>query len=143
MPILTIRHVTAYHYKQPVAFGEHRIMLRPRDDEDQKILQSELEIAPEPSQLSWTRDVFGNHVATARFADRASELRFESTIRLEHTPAGFPEADIQDFARTYPFAYGTEDRTGLALSGRGRCEAYCAVRRMCTSDRRDRPRTRR
>jgi len=114
MPILTIRHVTAYHYKQPVAFGEHRIMLRPRDDEDQKVLESELEIAPEPSQLSWTRDVFGNHVATARFADRASELRFESTIRLEHTPAGFPEADIEDFARTYPFAYGAEDRTGLA-----------------------------
>ena len=114
MPILTIRHVTAYHYKQPVAFGEHRIMLRPRDDEDQKILQSELEIAPEPSQLSWTRDVFGNHVATARFADRAAELRFESTIRLEHTPAGFPEADIEDFARTYPFAYGAEDGAGLA-----------------------------
>ena len=114
MPILTIRHVTAYHYKQPVAFGEHRIMLRPRDDEDQKVLESELEIAPEPSQLSWTRDVFGNHVATARFADRASELRFESTIRLEHTPAGFPKTDIEDFARTYPFAYGAEDRTGLA-----------------------------
>ena len=33
------------HYQQPVAFGEHRIMLRPRDDEDQKVLESELEIA--------------------------------------------------------------------------------------------------
>jgi transglutaminase-like putative cysteine protease len=54
MPILSIRHVTAYHYKQPVAFGEHRIMLRPRDDEDQKLLESKLEITPEPSQLSWT-----------------------------------------------------------------------------------------
>ena len=46
MPILTIRHVTAYHYRKPVAFGEHRIMLRPRNDEDQKVLESELEIAP-------------------------------------------------------------------------------------------------
>jgi transglutaminase-like putative cysteine protease len=91
MPILNIRHVTAYHYKRSVAFGEHRIMLRPRDDEDQKVLESELEIAPEPSQLSWTRDVFGNHVATACFADRASELRFESTIRLDHAPAGLSQ----------------------------------------------------
>src|ERR1035441_9854747 len=33
MLILTIRHVTTYHYKRPVAFGEHRMMLRPRDDE--------------------------------------------------------------------------------------------------------------
>jgi transglutaminase-like putative cysteine protease len=114
MPILTIRHVTAYHYTQPVAFGEHRMMLRPRDDEDRKVLESELEIRPEPNQLSWTRDTFGNHVATARFADRASELRFESIIRLDHAPAGFPQADIEDFARTYPFAYRAEDSPGLA-----------------------------
>lgn len=114
MPIFTIRHVTTYHYKQPVAFGEHRMMLRPRDDEDQKVLASDLEITPEPSQLSWTRDSFGNHVTTARFAHRASELRFESTIRLDHASAGLREADIEDFARTYPFAYGAEDRAGLA-----------------------------
>src|ERR1700687_2734799 len=114
MPILTIRHVTTYHYKQPVSFGEHRMMLRPRDDDDQKVLGSELEITPEPSQLTWTRDIFGNHVATARFAARASELRFESTIRLDHAPAGFRAADIEDLARTHPFAYAAEDRPGLA-----------------------------
>jgi hypothetical protein len=69
MPILTIRHVTIYHYKRPVSFSEHRMMLRPRDDEDQKVLESELEITPELSHLIWTQDIFGNHVATARFAD--------------------------------------------------------------------------
>jgi transglutaminase-like putative cysteine protease len=90
------------------------MMLRPRDDDDQKVLESEFEITPEPSHLSWTQDAFGNHVATARFAHRASELRFEGTIRLYHAPAGFREADIEDFARTYPFAYGAEERAGLA-----------------------------
>jgi len=90
------------------------MMLRPRDDEDQKVLESDLEIMPEPSQLSWTQDVFGNHVATAHFANRASELRFESTIRLDHAPARFREADIEDFARTYPFAYGADERAGRA-----------------------------
>jgi len=114
MPILTIRHLTTYHYKRPVAFGEHRMMLRPRDDNDQKVLESGLEITPEPSEISWTRDVFGNHVATARFSRRASELRFESTIRLDHAPAGFREADIEDFARTYPFAYGAAAKPSLA-----------------------------
>ena len=102
MPIPTIRYVTAYHYKRPVAFGEHRMMLRPRDDDDQKVLESVLEITPEPCQLSWTRDIFGNHVATARFADRALELRFESSIHVGHAPAGFRAADIEDFARTHP-----------------------------------------
>jgi transglutaminase-like putative cysteine protease len=92
-------------------------MLRPRDDEDQKVLESELEITPGPSELSWTRDVFGNHVTTARFENRASELRFESTIRLDHTPAGFGEADIEEFARTYPFAYGADERIGPVRFG--------------------------
>ena len=114
MPILTVRHVTSYHYKQPVAFGEHRLMLRPRDDDDQKVLESELEITPEPSELCWTQDTFGNHIASARFADRATELRFESTIRLDHAPAVFGAIDIEDFARTYPFTYAADDRTGLA-----------------------------
>ena len=38
MPILSVRHVTTYRYHQPVAFGEHRMMLRPRDDDDQKVI---------------------------------------------------------------------------------------------------------
>ena len=114
MPILTVRHVTTYHYKRPVAFGEHRMMLRPRDDDDQTVLESELRITPEPSQLTWTQDIFGNHVATARFAARAAELRFESAIHVDHVPSDFHAADIEDFARTYPFAYAIEDRSDLA-----------------------------
>jgi hypothetical protein len=31
MPLLTIHHKTEYRYAHPAAFGEHRIMLRPRD----------------------------------------------------------------------------------------------------------------
>jgi len=113
MPILTIRHVTTYHYRQPVAFGEHRMMLRPRDDGDQIVLDSELDITPAPSELSWERDSHGNHVATAIFARRAAELRFESTIRVEHAPGGFSAADIKDYARTHPFAYADEEALGF------------------------------
>lgn len=109
MPILTVRHVTTYHYRQPVAFGEHRMMLRPRDDNDQRVLKAGLDITPEPIRIDWTLDSFGNHVAVARFADRATELRFESTMAVDHAPAGFQFADIADHARTYPFAYGRED----------------------------------
>jgi transglutaminase-like putative cysteine protease len=90
------------------------MMLRPRDDDDQKVLESELRITPEPSQLTWTKDIFGNHVATACFAGRASELRFDSSMHLDHAPGGFHAADIDDFARTYPFAYAAEDRSDLA-----------------------------
>jgi len=114
MPILSIRHVTTYHYHQPVVFGEHRMMLRPRDDGDQKVLESELEITPRPKELAWTQDNFGNHVATAaHFEDRAAELRFVSRIRLMHDTIGFRASDIADYARTYPFAYAADDEPNL------------------------------
>ena len=82
MPVLTVKHLTTYRYKQPVAFGEHRMMLRPRDYYDQKLLEAKLVITPEPSDIRWVHDVFGNCVAVARFSGRAQELRFESAIRL-------------------------------------------------------------
>jgi transglutaminase-like putative cysteine protease len=110
MPIFAIRHVTAYRYRQPVAFGEHRMMLRPRDDGDQIVLETAIDIAPQPHRLSWTRDGYGNHVATARFAQPDSELRFESTSRLSHEPADFCPADIADFARNYPFEQAPADK---------------------------------
>jgi transglutaminase-like putative cysteine protease len=109
MPILSITHVTTYRYHQPVAFGEHRLMLRPRDDEDQKVLHSELEITPRPRELAWGRDRLGNHVATAQFADRAAELRFESSIRIDHTPVAFHQGDIAEHARAYPFTYSASE----------------------------------
>ena len=109
MPILSIKHVTTYRYCQPVDFGAHRMMLRPRDDGDQKVLQTQLEIRPQPRELAWERDSLGNHVAIAHFADRSEELRFISTVCVEHTPRGFHEVDIRSYARRYPFSYTTED----------------------------------
>jgi transglutaminase-like putative cysteine protease len=113
MPILTIRHITIYRYRQPVAFGEHRMMLRPRDDRDQTVLASDIAIAPAPSEIAWTRDWLGNHTAVARFADRADELRFESCIRVDHVPESFRAGDIADDAKSYPFSYAPTDETAL------------------------------
>jgi transglutaminase-like putative cysteine protease len=101
MTILTVRHITTYQYKQPVSFGEHRMMLRPRESHDQRLLESKLEITPKPTNLRWIQDAFGNHVAIARFAGRAEALRFDSTIRLDHSPvsgwrqAGHPMREFE------------------------------------------------
>jgi transglutaminase-like putative cysteine protease len=113
MPILSIKHVTTYRYRQPVALGEHLMMLRPRDDDDQKVLHSELEIRPKPREVAWGRDKLGNHVAIAHFAGRSDELCVVSTICLEHAPNGFCEADIKNYARIYPFSYIPENWSRL------------------------------
>ena len=78
MAILSIKHVTTYRYHRPVAFGAHRMMLRPRDDDDQRVLQAELAITPEPKELVWKRDRLGNHVANRPWLcdARESKTRF-------------------------------------------------------------------
>src|ERR1700738_1616859 len=88
IPTLTIRHVTTYRYRRPVAFGEHRMMLRPRDSHDQKVIEASLEISPEPRSLRFVQDAFGNHVAIARFSGRSKELWVESIVCLDHASAG-------------------------------------------------------
>ena len=113
MPIITVRHVTTYRYKQPVAFGEHRMMLRPRDSYDQRLLDSRLAITPEPADMRWVHDVFGNCVAIARFGGRAAELRFESVIRLDHSASNVLDFQIEDYATRYPFTYGADEMPDL------------------------------
>jgi transglutaminase-like putative cysteine protease len=116
MPFLTVRHITTYTYKQPVAFGEHRVMFRPRDSYDQRLLHAELTVTPTPVSLHWTHDVFGNCVACARFEGRSTSLRFESLIELEHAPVHMLDFTIAEHAETYPFSYDQEDMPDLLRS---------------------------
>ena len=113
MAILSVKHATTYRYRRPVPFGAHRIMVRPRDDDDQRVLQAELAITPNPRQVAWKRDRFGNHVATALFAEQSDELRFISSIRLEHSPKEFGASDIERRARVCPFKYAPEELARL------------------------------
>lgn len=113
MPALTIRHVTTYRYRHAVAFGEHRMMLRPRDSHDQKVIAATLGITPEPSSLRFDRDAFGNHVAIAEFADRAAELSFESVVRVEHSPSDPADLALAECVRTYPVDYSGDSDPDL------------------------------
>lgn len=116
MPILNLSHLTVYRYNQPVSFGEHRIMVRPRESYDQRLLEATLEIDPKPVDVRWVQDVFGNAVALARFDRRATELRFDSRVRMEHAPVEPERVDIEDYARDYPFTYSSEDMPDLLRS---------------------------
>jgi transglutaminase-like putative cysteine protease len=85
------------------------MMLCPREDHDQRLLELELEITPKPSFIRRSRDVFGNQIAVAHFSGRAETLRFESRFRVRHSPAEFVDADIDGGARDCPFVYAAED----------------------------------
>jgi transglutaminase-like putative cysteine protease len=117
MPILHIRHRTRYRYRQPVGFGEHRIMFRPQEAPDQRVLEAWLDIRPGPAALRAVSDLFGNTVHVAQFEGRADELSFESRLRIDHQPddpAGV--ADEAFPARGAPFGYEAEHLPDLTRS---------------------------
>ena len=110
---LTVRHSSVYRYAQPVAFGEHRMMFRPRASHDLRLIETRLRITPTPARLHWLHDVFDNSVAVASFTKRADELRFESQVTLEHYEAPLPDYALEPNASTWPFLYSDEEASDL------------------------------
>ena len=116
MPLLTVEHTTTYTYRHAVAFGEHRMMFRPRDSHDQRLLSHKLVIEPRPTSLHWSTDVFGNSVTLARFAERNDTLVFNSTIQVDHQEAPAMGVLLADYARVFPFAYSGDEMPDLLRS---------------------------
>ncbi|MDB5443121.1 MAG: Transglutaminase [Phenylobacterium sp.] len=117
MPVVSIRHLTTYRYRNPVGFGEHRMMLRPLEAHDQRLLSAEMEITPEPSLHREICDVSGSSVGVARFAGRSDRLAFESRVRVDHRPETGFDLEGEDSALGHePFGYAPEDAQELARS---------------------------
>ena len=113
MSLLTVRHLTVYRYSEPVGLGEHRMMFRPRESHDLRLLKTKLDITPAPASLRWLHDVFDNSVAVATFDGATSELRFDSTVTLEHFETTLPDYPLEEYAKTYPFRYSDDELPNL------------------------------
>jgi transglutaminase-like putative cysteine protease len=112
LTILDVRHTTIYRYRRSVRLGEHRLMLRPRDSHDLRLIETKLDLSPAAS-IRWSHDVFGNSIAIASFTEPATELRIESQLRLETFAQKRPAFQITSEAATYPFIYSADDRIDL------------------------------
>ena len=108
MQKLTVEHKTVYRYNRPVKFGEHRLMVRPRDSHDLRLLDASLLIQPK-ARLRWLHDVFGNSVAIAEFDEMASELLIHSSIVIERYPSPDTHFPIEPYARVLPFSYPSRE----------------------------------
>src|ERR1035438_3345472 len=116
MSLVTVRHVTVYRYSEPVELGEHRMLFRPRESYDLRLLKLSLDITPRPTRLRWLHDAFDNSVAVATFDGPTSELRFDSLVTLEHSETTMPEYPLEEYAKTYPFRYSDEELPNLACA---------------------------
>lgn len=112
MTILNVRHTPVYRYRRPVRLGDHRLMLRPPDSHDVRLIGTSLNFSP-PASVRWIHDVFGNSIAIASFAASANELRIESRLELETYVVKRPRSEIAPEAANYPFVYPADDRIDL------------------------------
>ena len=110
---IRIQHQTVYRYAEKVAFGQHRMLLRPREGHDIHIEQSILEVQPAHC-IRWIRDVYGNSIAVVDFTERASELTVYSEVLLNHFDANPFDFHIEAEAIQYPFLYSYEAFLELA-----------------------------
>jgi transglutaminase-like putative cysteine protease len=112
MKLLTVRHATKYSYARPVTFGQHRLMLRPRDSHDLRLVAADLTLSP-PGHVRWMHDVFGNSVALVDFNAPGANLTIASTLKIERYGIEGPVFPIAPEAEFYPFIYSSSDRVDL------------------------------
>ncbi len=117
MPRVRVRHETEYFYEMPVSLLAHRLMLRPRDSHDLRLLETALTVSPPARTTRWAHDVFGNSVCFLHFAEdqTATRLKVVSTLDLRHYPAR-ADLPLDPQAEAYPFSYTSAEVPDLARS---------------------------
>ncbi len=99
-----IEHSTVYTYRRAVAFGRHRLVLRPREGHDLRVESLTLDISP-AHRVTWARDVYNNSVAVVDLLEEAARLEFRSSVIIQRS-VPFPREDLGDSWRIpLPVAY--------------------------------------
>jgi transglutaminase-like putative cysteine protease len=109
-----IQHRTTYRYREPVQLGPHRLMLRPRESRDLKILGTTLTVTPDAA-VTWGQDVAGNVVAAAAFPypSATDRLVIDCSTEVELSAAEWPVFHIAASAISFPFRYPDQEWTDL------------------------------
>lgn len=107
-----ISHRTTYRYGKLVSLRPHRLMLRPRESRELRLLSMELSVKPH-AFVTWAQDVAGNMVATATFQSMAERLIIDSVAELELDAVAWPVFDVAASAIFYPFRYSDDEWTDL------------------------------
>ncbi|MFN0129375.1 MAG: transglutaminase N-terminal domain-containing protein [Verrucomicrobiales bacterium] len=112
MKRIHILHRTVYYYRQPVVFGPHRALMRPREGHDLQIVGGRFEIEP-AAEVRWLRDIYGNSVAIVTFSQPGDKLHVFSEVEVDLREDQAVECLIDPIARSYPFQYAADEQVEL------------------------------
>lgn len=108
MPSLELIHSTIYRYRRPVLLGPHKLMLRPREVRDIRLVSFDVTMNPQ-TELIWTHDVADNAIATANFKEKTDYLEIVSRSRIEMNTTRWPVFAISASACNFPFSYSDDE----------------------------------
>lgn len=113
MTRLTITHETRYAYDRPVAFGQHRLLLRPRDSHAIRVVEASLATSL-PGATRWVFDAFGNCVCLFTPQGETDRLTITSRLVIDRYPAPLEYLRPADPHTAMPIVYPIEDRIALS-----------------------------
>jgi transglutaminase-like putative cysteine protease len=114
MPIIfDITHTTEYRYAKPVELGEHRLLFRPRESHDLRVLATDLKVEPGAADIRLIQDALSNSIAVVRPQSPSEHLKFTGLFTVEHTGERALDLPLSPGAELYPFEYPSEDRVVL------------------------------
>ena len=115
MPVTyDITHTTHYQYVNPVELNEHRVLFRPRDSHDVRVLATDMIVTPPPAAIRLIQDSYSNSVALVQPQSPADELKVVCTFTVEHAGLSAVEFPLSPNAQSYPFSYDAEESLVLA-----------------------------
>jgi transglutaminase-like putative cysteine protease len=88
-----VRHVTTYHYAEPVAISHNVLHLAPRDTARQRVGEQRLTITPEPALTQDRLDYFGNRTTAATVQEAHTVLILAAESVVDVDPAPQPDED--------------------------------------------------
>jgi len=109
---LRIIHKTEYRYTMPVSFGPHRVMMRPREGHDIRIVRGRLDVEP-AATVRWVRDIHNNSIAILTFAEPSPKLCILGEADIDYLRDTPVECLIDPSARFFPFQYAPEEQIDL------------------------------
>jgi transglutaminase-like putative cysteine protease len=109
-----ITHTTHYRYARTVTLGEHRVMFRPRDSHDLRVLATGMQIMPAPLDVRLIQDAYSNSVALVQPQSPASEFKVMCSFSVEHTGTRALDFPLSPHAQSFPFDYDAEEQIALA-----------------------------
>lgn len=114
MKRIRIIHKTEYSYRQPVIFGPHQALMRPREGHDAHIARARVDVHPR-AEVRWLRDIYDNSIAILTFQEPSDRLSISSEVDVDLYYDSPDEWLIAPSARQYPFQYAPEEHVDLMV----------------------------